>query len=85
MTQGRTNLLRFLSDFQLYGFARLGKINFWIVLFYILLIIISPQIVVLVFLSSVFPGVSIPKNIGVSIGVIVIICFLNIYFLLHYL
>ena len=59
----------------MYDFARLGKTIFWIVLFYILLIKISPQTVAPVFPSWVFPEVFIPENIGVSIDVIALIFF----------
>ena len=68
-------LLGFLSEFRLYNFARLGKIDFWIVLFYILLIKISSQTVALIFPSWVILGVFIPKNISVSIDVIVVLFF----------
>ena len=59
----------------MYDFARLAKIDFWIVMFYILLIKISSQIVASVFPSWVFSGVFIPKNIGVSLYVIVVLFF----------
>ena len=86
LTQGPHDLVGFFfSEFLLYDFARLAKIDFWIVMFYILLIKISSQIVASVFPSWVFSGVFIPKNIGFSIDVIVVIFFLSIYFPLQYL
>ena len=53
----------------------LGKIDFWIVLFYILLSKISSQTSSPVFPSWVFSGVFIPKNIGFFIDVIVVLFF----------
>ena len=61
-------LLGFLNEFRLYDFSRLVKIDFWIVLFYILLIKISPQTV-----AQFFRGGFITKNFGVSIDVIVVL------------
>ena len=69
----------------MYDFARLAKIKFLDYIVQNLTDKISFQTAAPVFPSWLFPGVSIPKNIGVPIGVIAIICFLSIYFLLHYL
>ena len=85
MTQGPYDLVRVLSEFRLYDFSRLAKTEFLDCIVQNLANKISSQIVAAVFPSWVFSGVSIPKNFGVSIGVIAIICFLSIYFPMYYL
>ena len=77
-SEGCTDLWGILNDLQRFDFARLGKSIFWIVLVLYLHNKISYPIAAPVFPSWVFSKVSIPKNIGVFIGVIVVI-----YFSLH--
>ena len=68
-------LLGFLSKFRLYDFFRLAKIDFLDCIVQNLANKISSQTVAPFFPSWVFPGVFIPKNIGVPIDVIIVLFF----------